>query len=75
MMTKKDYELIANTIYDFVWEHYLENKDIDLGDMKVSASHIEDIMNIFTRRLAEKLKEDNPKFNDTIFLEYCGVKR
>lgn len=54
VMTKRDYELIAEIIAELNWN---ENYKYD------------DVINI-AENFAYKLKSDNPKFNEKIFLGY-----
>lgn len=57
-MTKKDYELIASVIYSLYLGH---------TDWTRSCEQV-------TSRFADKLAENNPKFNRSKFLQACGIE-
>lgn len=64
-MTKKDYELIADSLK----ESWLDVKQFGL---KASDSEIDEIVTHICNNLSLAL-QDNPKFNQDKFLTDCGV--
>jgi hypothetical protein len=60
-MTRKDYQLIANSILT------ARKVQSDIGEMYVSIAHL-------ANTLATDLEIDNPRFDRARFLAACGVK-
>ncbi len=60
-MTRKDYQLIANTFAKFA-----KIQDLDQSINWTGAD--------LARNLADALQADNPRFDRARFLEACGVK-
>lgn len=63
-MTKKDYELIANTI----------KSTLGTYGGTVSHNNCKYAINDLALAIANELKLDNPKFDRDKFLAACGVK-
>lgn len=61
-MTKKDFELIANTFMQYF-------TDLQAGKLESEAS-----VSLFGERLAEALATTNPLFNKRRFLDACGIE-
>jgi hypothetical protein len=59
-MTRKDYELIAESIMT------ARKVQSDIGEMYVSIAHL-------VNTLATDLEVQNPRFNRELFLKACGV--
>lgn len=62
MMTKSDYELLANAFYDQ-----------RLVELTVESHESVETINRLARRLAKMLGNENPRFNQTQFLNACGL--
>jgi urease gamma subunit len=61
-MTRKDYELIANTISGTIMEYSRQGEDIA------------EIMRDLAENIATGLEADNPLFNRAKFFTACGVE-
>ena len=63
-MTKKDYDLIATSIWR---AGYITDKNAFRQKAK------EDIRRLIAINLASSLQNDNPKFNKDKFMQACGL--
>ena len=67
-MTRKDYVMIAETIRELLADIDRESpgmREVLRGERMGVAS--------VARRLAEQLRQDNPRFDRTRFIEACGL--
>ena len=67
-MTRKDYVMIAETIRELLGDIDRESpgmREVLTGERMGVAS--------VARRLAEQLRQDNPRFDRTRFIEACGL--
>lgn len=67
-MTRKDYVLIAETLRELLADIDRESpgmREVLRGERMGVAS--------VARRLAEQLRQDNPRFDRTRFIEACGL--
>lgn len=68
-MTRKDYELIAEAIRE-VRSDYLELDEL-LDDPEIT---VEKVLSDFIDELADRLSDENPRFNRSIFINACWGK-
>jgi hypothetical protein len=67
-MTRKDYVMIAETIRELLADIDRESpgmREVLTGERMGVAS--------VARRLADQLRQDNPRFDRTRFIEACGL--
>lgn len=70
-MTRRDYELITDTIKPYTQDNFFTDKSLSeerKSDMRTYARHL-------TKTLANRLAEDNKAFDKDRFLKDCGVEQ
>ena len=74
-MTRKDYELIANSLKIRIQEETNTNAlAVHHGNEELIAHYVDGFASAVDA-VVLALKSDNPKFNPATFLRACGVKR
>ena len=74
-MTRKDYVLIAATISELLADIAREGESESMSDRTRAVIHGEHLgVRHAALRLADQLRQDNPRFDRTRFIEACSLK-